>query len=87
MGKYLIDRTNLLHELDRQSLLTEKVAYVINTHPITLPNVVKGYWIWSPPVGFFCDRCGKNMEGMTAEILAGDYKYCPRCGAKMEVRP
>ena len=82
----LIDRANLLHELDRQSLLTEKVAYVISTHPMTIPKVVKGNWIYSQSIGFFCDRCGKSMIGKTSEILAGEYKYCPRCGSKMEVK-
>ena len=45
--------------------------------------VVHGYWKEDPGIGCFwiCSACGYPSEAFAANVL---YKYCPRCGAKME---
>lgn len=41
-----------------------------------------GKWVKISPAGIYeCNQCGQNV--MTADIEA--YKFCPNCGAKMEV--
>lgn len=33
---------------------------------------------------YICSECKRPAYRVTLEILSGDYRYCPRCGAKME---
>lgn len=52
----------------------------INALPTAEPR--KGRWMWSE-TGFKCSECLAN--GGTLECMTGVYRYCPNCGARMEV--
>lgn len=43
----------------------------------------KGTWIWDDE-GYHCSECFLHAYGCTGEVLSGQWKYCPHCGAKME---
>ena len=47
-------------------------------------EVVHGHWCWE---GRFkaCSKCGSYVE-FTETLGASHWKYCPYCGAKMEVK-
>ena len=77
-------------------IMEEDFKHAIRTLPggavIDAAPVVHGEWI---PVSdgetAECSECGENYEvsdngGMTAfKLFCGCYKFCPNCGAKMEV--
>lgn len=49
--------------------------------PSAQPERKKGKWIYNSPVTVKCDQCGcviKDWDWYS-------FKYCPSCGAKMEV--
>ena len=51
---------------------------MINTTP--RPN--KGKWIEYCYQNYICSKCGY----IAADTDVDEYKYCPKCGAKMEVK-
>lgn len=42
-----------------------------------------GVWIWDDE-GYHCSECFFHTYGIHAEILSGDYHFCPHCGATMQ---
>lgn len=44
-----------------------------------------GRWIWDDE-GYHCTECFYHAYGNTSEVMLGDFKFCPNCGAKMEVQ-
>lgn len=41
--------------------------------------------IWEEsPTAYRCSRCNYRVYGCTLEIMEGDFKYCPHCGAKVD---
>lgn len=49
-------------------------------------EVRHGEWMWDGGVDmhYYCSLCHHNAYGNTGEIIDGEYKYCPNCGAKMD---
>lgn len=43
-----------------------------------------GKWIYDDE-GYHCSECFFHAYGNTAECYDGTFKFCPACGAKMEV--
>lgn len=43
---------------------------------------VTGRWIWDDE-GYHCSECLYHAYGNTGEVLAGQFLYCPWCGAKL----
>lgn len=85
--KDIVERNSVEISLKRAGLWSEEVEYAIRTTPYYYPRQKTAWWRWkdSEDCGFYCDNCGYNAYGLTAEIMSGKFKYCPRCGAKMEV--
>lgn len=46
--------------------------------------VKHGLWIWDDE-GYHCSECFFHAYGNTLECMDGTYRFCPNCGAKMEV--
>lgn len=49
-------------------------------------KAIKGCWKHddeSP--SYYCSSCGRHAYGAFSEIYTGEYKYCPFCGAQMEI--
>ena len=44
----------------------------------------KGFWEWVDDMDYWCSVCHKYVYGCLGEVLSGQYKYCPYCGARME---
>lgn len=42
-----------------------------------------GRWIWDDE-GYHCTECFYHAYGNTSEVMLGDFKFCPNCGARME---
>ena len=43
-------------------------------------------WQWVDEDGdsfFVCSACGRPAYNTSLEIVQGEFKFCPRCGAKM----
>lgn len=54
-------------------------------HPVEAESVRKGKWIWYyGPGHYYCSECGFCADGYTMECIDGVFKFCPKCGAKME---
>ena len=50
-----------------------------------LPSAQRtGRWIWDDE-GYHCSECFYHAYGNTSEVMLGDFKFCPNCGARMEV--
>lgn len=49
----------------------------------TIEERKKGKWIWDDE-GYHCSECFFHAYGNTLECLDGTYRYCPKCGAKMD---
>ena len=60
--------------------LKEEGSVVIRSE---LVPVRHGRWIWDDE-GFHCSECWHHAYGNTGEVMSGEYKYCPFCGAVME---
>jgi len=84
-----IDRNGLLSDFERAGIeLTEEMKYIIRVSPHVISTITRpltGRWMWQDGGPFYCDNCGRHMYDQTAAVLHGDYRYCPWCGAKMEV--
>lgn len=46
--------------------------------------VKHGEWIWDDE-GYHCSECWYHPNGSTLECMDGTFKYCPNCGAKMDL--
>ncbi len=96
----LIDADRLLSELDdvdfcmcqtfdRELMLSK--AGVIDTIRRARTFVIDtkkhtGKWIWDGENNAYgCSYCHHHAYGNTTECFDGTYKFCPFCGAKMEV--
>lgn len=50
----------------------------------SLPSAQRtGRWIWDDE-GYHCSECFYHAYGNTSEVMCGDFKFCPNCGARME---
>lgn len=49
-------------------------------------EVRHGRWTWDggEDMHYYCSLCHHNAYGNTGEVLDGEYKYCPSCGARMD---
>ena len=43
-----------------------------------------GKWTWEECV-YKCSECSHKAYGNILECMDGTYKYCPNCGARMEI--
>lgn len=72
--------TRYLAQMDERTKAKKMVA---DAPTVDAVPVVHGRWKEAPGVDFFwvCSACGYPSEAFAANVL---YKYCPRCGARME---
>lgn len=63
----------------------EATRYHALSWAIQALNERTGRWIWDDE-GFHCSECWHHTYGNTGEVLSGIYKFCPNCGARMEVK-
>ena len=47
------------------------------------PVPEQGRWIWDDE-GYHCSECFYHAYGETAEVLSGNWHYCPNCEAKVD---
>lgn len=80
----LISRQDAIETVRKAKNLYQAHKMLIQLPSVDAVPVVHGYWKEDPGVGCFwiCSACGYPSEAFAANVL---YKYCPRCGAKMEV--
>ncbi len=57
---------------------------VRETPTIEAEPVRHGKWIWEECV-YKCSECSHKAYGNILECMDGTYKYCPNCGARMEI--
>ena len=44
----------------------------------------RGEWLWDSGDGeYFCSECRTAQGNSTTEIISGEWKFCPNCGADM----
>lgn len=55
-----------------------------NAPTIEAEPVRHGKWIWEEQV-YNCSVCSHKAYGNILECMDGTYKYCPNCGARMEI--
>lgn len=67
--------------MERAAILLEDVetAPTIDAEPVK-----HGKWIWEDCV-YKCSECSHKAYGNILECMDGTYKYCPYCGARMEI--
>ena len=51
----------------------------------TIEERKKGKWEYVEDVDYRCSVCHKYAYGCLGEVLSGQYKYCPYCGAEMKI--
>lgn len=49
---------------------------------IDVPDMKFGEWMAEPNCWYRCSNCGQHYPSIRGYM---DYKYCPNCGAKMDV--
>lgn len=55
-----------------------------NAPTIDAEPVKHGKWIWEECV-YKCSECSHKAYGNILECMDGTYKYCPNCGARLEI--
>lgn len=77
-------RSSIVDENKVASFILDQFLYDIkHFHAADVAPVRRGRWIEKPYLlgtSRFCSRCGENY-GMPHAI----YRYCPNCGARMDV--
>lgn len=63
-----------------EASLTAKKMPTIEAEPVK-----HGKWIWEECV-YKCSNCSHKAYGNILECMDGTYKYCPNCGARMEIK-
>lgn len=58
---------------------------IYNIPPADVVERKKGFWEYVDDVDYRCSVCHKYAYGCIGEVMSGQYKYCPYCGAAMEV--
>ena len=65
-----------------------EIGQIVFGLPSVQPSRPTGHWIGiddEPHEDYECNRCGYVCSTFTANIRPyEEYKYCPKCGAKME---
>jgi len=76
---------NIDNELTKDEC--DRLKQVMMDSPILLlPSAQRtGRWIWDDE-GYHCTECFYHAYNATGEIMTGEYKFCPNCGARMEVQ-
>ena len=65
------------------AILIERTAFKRDVYDA--PSAQRtGRWIWDDE-GYHCTECFYHAYNATGEIMTGEYKFCPNCGAQMEV--
>ena len=70
-----------LYGKDRQRMVRglQKAAEICRA----ADSVKHGRWKWDGE-DYYCSECTKHAYGSIAEVLEGEYKFCPFCGARMD---
>jgi hypothetical protein len=73
---------------DKQKAILGVVSTIENTPAADVVEVKHGEWIGRCGTGqyddYYCSLCGMYEEGTRNRKFLG--KYCPNCGAKMDVK-
>lgn len=75
---------SMCDEFDTDHLFIDAIVYEIGNAPtVDAVPVVHGHWCWQ---GKFraCSKCGSYVE-FTETLGASFWKFCPYCGAKMDL--
>lgn len=44
-----------------------------------------GHWEWHEDNReWYCSECKRFVYSVSLEVMSGEYKFCPHCGAKMD---
>ena len=73
LTEYYHHRTDEMHNSLREAL--DRVP--------TIDPVKHSKWIWDDE-GYHCSECWYHAYGNVGEVMSGEYRYCPHCGAQME---
>lgn len=82
----LIDADALIKTLNEEKIkFNADVNYfILNAPTIDAEPVRHGKWTWEECV-YKCSECSHKAYGNILECMDGTYKYCPNCGARMEI--
>lgn len=82
--KYLFAREKILYdarEVERQDEVFRVLQEVLKLHAADVRENRNGQWKTDRDgFYFFCSECGKMGD------LAGNWNYCPNCGASMQTK-
>ena len=80
---------DICDKYDGQGYVWTVIRGEVEQLPSVTPQLKTGHWIATdeePHEDYECDKCGYTISTYTANIEPHtEYKYCPNCGAKMEV--
>lgn len=62
----------------------EIISVIMQEPTADVEPVRHGRWIWDDE-GYHCSECWYHAQGNTLECMEGTFRFCPICGAKMEV--
>ena len=84
--KYHYQPTDQECDFDRQWAVgynagLDRALYSIS-HSRTIYPVKQGKWVWISEEDVVCTACGK-VQNSNDNCDAGDWDFCPKCGAKM----
>lgn len=83
MSRY-IDADALKQTIFAHWYTCEEIDEAIDQQPTAdVKPVVRGEWIDEKDSPYYCSICGRYQYDATLEIMTGDWKYCPYCGADM----
>lgn len=85
-----LDRVKAITNSDSKMVsLIEKIQYMINEyekqHPIDVEPVRHGRWVGDGCYNT-CSLCGNYFDRYDDGGYYQDFDYCPKCGAKMDLK-
>lgn len=73
------------YEMQFNAIMQEFAQRIKSMETIDYTPVKHGRWMGTFRYGYYCSNCKRTVHGLHKEELIESYRYCPYCGARMDM--